>query len=95
MKVIFDISSVGDNLKTRTGVARTAWTLADLLHQKLGDNLSFSATGSIEASLQTERLLGAHPHLHSAIDPVSSVARNINQLNKHISADSSGNFIVY
>ena len=93
MKVIFDISSVGDNPKTRTGVARTAWTLADLLHQKLGDNLSFSATGSIEASLQTERLLDAHPHLHSAIDPVSSLARNINQLNKQINTHSSGSFI--
>jgi glycosyltransferase involved in cell wall biosynthesis len=93
MKVIFDISSVGDNPKTRTGVARTAWTLADLLHQKLGDDLSFSATGSIEASLQTERLLNAHPHLHSAIDPVSSLARNINRLNKQISTHSSNKFI--
>ena len=93
MKVIFDISSVGDNPKTRTGVARTAWTLADLLHQKLGDDLSFSATGSIDASLQTERLLDAHPHLHSAIDPVSSLARNIDRLNKQISTDSSNNFI--
>ena len=93
MKVIFDISSVGDNPKTRTGVARTAWTLADLLHQKLGDNLSFSATGSIEASLQTERLLNAHPELYSAIDPVSSLARNISQLNKQINTHSSGSFI--
>jgi hypothetical protein len=48
MKVIFDISSVGDNPKTRTGIARTAWALADLLHQNLGDNLGFSATGSID-----------------------------------------------
>jgi glycosyltransferase involved in cell wall biosynthesis len=93
MKVIFDISSVGDNPKTRTGVARTAWTLADLLHQKLGNDLSFSATGSIEASLQTERLLNAHPHLHSAIDPVSSLARNINGLNKQISTKNSSNSI--
>jgi glycosyltransferase involved in cell wall biosynthesis len=93
MKVIFDISSVGDNPKTRTGVARTAWTLADLLHQKLGDDLSFSATGSIEASLQTERLLNAHPELQSAIDPVSSVARNIDRLNKQINTNGSGNFI--
>ena len=93
MKVIFDISSVGDNPKTRTGVARTAWTLADLLHQKLGDNLSFSATGSIEASLQTQRLLDAHPHLHSAIDPVSHLARNINQLTNQISTNRSSNFI--
>jgi glycosyltransferase involved in cell wall biosynthesis len=93
MKVIFDISSVGDNPKTRTGVARTAWTLADLLHQKLGDDLSFSATGSIDASLQTERLLNAHPELHSAIDPVSSLARKIDRLNKQISTKSSGNSI--
>ena len=41
MKVIFDISSVGDNPKTRTGIARTAWSLADLLHQKLGEILVF------------------------------------------------------
>jgi glycosyltransferase involved in cell wall biosynthesis len=93
MKVIFDISSVGDNPQTRTGVARTAWTLADLLHQKLGDDLSFSATGSIDASLQTERLLNAYPELHSAIDPVSSVARKIDRLNKQINLHSSGNFI--
>jgi hypothetical protein len=93
MKVIFDISSVGDNPQTRTGVARTAWTLADLLHQQLGDDLSFSATGSIDASLQTERLLNAHPELHSAIDPVSPVARKIDRLNKRISLNSSSDFI--
>jgi glycosyltransferase involved in cell wall biosynthesis len=88
MKVIFDISSVGDNPKTRTGVARTAWTLADLLHRKLGDNLSFSATGSIEASLQTERLLNSYRNLRSAINPVSPIARNVNQLNKQVNNNS-------
>lgn len=88
MKVIFDISSVGDNPKTRTGVARTAWTLADLLHRKLGDNLSFSATGSIEASLQTERLLNSYQNLRSAINPVSPIARNVNQLNKQVNNNS-------
>lgn len=93
MKVIFDISSVGENPKTRTGVARTAWTLADLLHQKLGDDLSFSATGSIDASLQTERLLQAYPNLHSAIDPVSFLARKIDRLNKQVSTKNSGSSI--
>ncbi len=88
MKVIFDISSVGDNPKTRTGVARTAWTLADLLHQKLGYNISFSATGSIEASLQTERLLNSYQNLRSAIYPVSPIARNVNQLNKQVNNNS-------
>ncbi|MDD1419075.1 glycosyltransferase family 4 protein [Dolichospermum sp. ST_sed1] len=93
MKVIFDISSVGDNPKTRTGVARTAWSLADLLHQKLGDNLSFSATGSIEASLQTERLLNSYPDLRSAIYPVNSIARSVNQLNTQFSKNYSGKSI--
>ncbi|MDB9521183.1 glycosyltransferase family 1 protein [Dolichospermum circinale CS-1225] len=90
MKVIFDISSVGDNPKTRTGVARTAWTLADLLHQELGDNLSFSATGSIEASLQTERLLNSYTELRSAIYPVNSIARSVNHLNIQFSKNYSG-----
>jgi glycosyltransferase involved in cell wall biosynthesis len=85
MKVIFDISSVSDNPKTRTGIARTAWSIADLLHQKLGNDLSFSATGSIAASLQTERLLAAHPHLCSAINPVSSVARTVDRLHQQAS----------
>jgi glycosyltransferase involved in cell wall biosynthesis len=89
MKVIFDISSVGDNPKTRTGIARTAWSLADLLHQKLGNNLSFSATGSISASLQTERLLDTHPNFRSAIHPVSSMARNVDRLYKQVSNDRS------
>jgi glycosyltransferase involved in cell wall biosynthesis len=93
MKVIFDISSVGDNPKTRTGVARTAWSLADLLHQKLGDNLSFSATGSIEASLQTERLLHSYPDLRSAIYPVNSIARSVNQLHTQFSKNYSGKSI--
>lgn len=93
MKVIFDISSVGDNPKTRTGIARTAWTLADLLHQELGDNLSFSATGSIAASLQTERLLNSCPDLRSAIYPVNSIARSVNHLNTQFSKKYSGKSI--
>jgi glycosyltransferase involved in cell wall biosynthesis len=85
MKVIFDISSVGDNPKTRTGLSRVAWTLASFLQKELGDDLSFSATGSIEASLQTERLLNSYPDLRSAIYPVNSIARSVNQLNTQLS----------
>jgi glycosyltransferase involved in cell wall biosynthesis len=80
MKTIFDISTVGNNPKTRTGIARTAWSIADLLHQKLGDDVSFSAIGSVKASLQIESLLSAHPEFKSAIDPVSNFARNIEEL---------------
>jgi glycosyltransferase involved in cell wall biosynthesis len=80
MKTIFDISTVGNNPKTRTGIARTAWSIADLLHQKLGDNVSFSAIGSVKASLQIESLLSSHPDFKSAIDPVSNFARNIEGL---------------
>jgi len=93
MNVIFDISSVGDNPKTRTGIARTAWTLADLLHRELGDNLSFSATGSIEASLQTERLLNSYPDFRSAIYPINSITRSVNQLNTQFSKNYSGKSI--
>jgi glycosyltransferase involved in cell wall biosynthesis len=89
MKVILDISSIGDNLKNRTGVARVAWTLTTLLHQKLGDDLSFSATGSINASLQAERLIESQPHLRSAIYPVDFLARNVDRLNTQV-ANSSG-----
>jgi glycosyltransferase involved in cell wall biosynthesis len=80
MKTIFDISTVGNNPKTRTGIARTAWSIADLLHQKLGDDVSFSAIGSVKASLQIESLLSVHPEFKSAIDPVSIFARNIEEL---------------
>jgi glycosyltransferase involved in cell wall biosynthesis len=93
MKVILDISSIGDNIKNRTGVARVAWTLTTLLHQKLGDDLSFSATGSINASLQAERLIESQPQLRSAIYPVNFLARNIDRLNTQVanSSDRSTN----
>lgn len=93
MKVIFDISSVGDNPKTRTGLARVAWTLASFLQNELGNDLSFSATGSIEASLQTERLLNSYPDLRSAIYPVNSIARSVNQLHTQLSKKYSGKSI--
>jgi glycosyltransferase involved in cell wall biosynthesis len=88
MKVILDISSVGDNVKNRTGVARVAWTLTNLLHQKLGDNLSFSATGSINASMQAERLLAAHPDFCSAIAPINQLARDIELLQEQPASNS-------
>jgi glycosyltransferase involved in cell wall biosynthesis len=87
MKVIFDISTVGNNPKTRTGIARTAWSIADLLHQKLGDNVSFSAIGSVKSSLQIESLLDSLPDFNSAIYPASKFARNIEELNDR-SADN-------
>ncbi len=95
MKVIFDISTVGNNPKTRTGIARTAWSIADLLHQKLGNNVSFSAIGSVKSSLQIESLLSSYPDFTSAICPVSDFARNIEELNDraaNISSTSSQNF---
>lgn len=82
MKVIFDISTVGYEAKTRTGLARVAWSLANELHQELGDDISFSSTGSIESSLQTEKLLKNYPYLKSAIYPVNFFARGMNNLGK-------------
>jgi glycosyltransferase involved in cell wall biosynthesis len=89
MKVIFDISTVGNNPKTRTGIARTAWSIADLLHQKLGDNVSFSAIGSVKSSLQIESLLSAHPEFNSAIYPVSKFAKKIEDLNARSATNSN------
>ncbi len=94
MKVIFDISTVGNNPKTRTGIARTAWSIADLLHQKLGNDLSFSAIGSVKSSLQIESLLGSHPEFNSAIYPVSKFARKIEDLNDQSSTNPNHKFIV-
>jgi glycosyltransferase involved in cell wall biosynthesis len=92
MKVIFDISTVGNNPKTRTGIARTAWSIADLLQQKLGDDVSFSAIGSVKASLQIESLLSDLPAFKSAIDPVSNFARNIEGLSdRSVNNSNNGN----
>ena len=81
MKVIFDISTVGNNPKTRTGIARTSWSIADLLYQKLGNDVSFSAIGSVKSSLQIESFLSSHPEFNSAIYPVSKFARKVEDLN--------------
>ncbi len=89
MKVIFDISSVGYQASSRTGVARVAWTLTDLLHQQLGDDLSFSATGSIAASLQVEQLLADYPDLQSAIYPINGLAKTIDRLNSQATSNNN------
>jgi glycosyltransferase involved in cell wall biosynthesis len=96
MKTIFDISTVGNNPATRTGIARTAWSIADLLHQKLGDNISFSAIGSVKSSLQIESLLSSHPEFKSAIYPVGDFARNIEGLSDRAvdNSNSSGNSFI-
>ncbi|MBW7881352.1 MAG: glycosyltransferase family 4 protein [Caldilineaceae bacterium] len=79
MNVIFDISPVGKHAETRTGLARNAWSMAQALRQRLGDNVSFSACGSIWASVQVEELLTLHPELSSAIQPVGSAARSVHR----------------
>jgi glycosyltransferase involved in cell wall biosynthesis len=89
MKVIFDISTVGNNPKTRTGIARTAWSVADLLHQKLGNDVSFSAIGSVKASLQIESLLSSHPEFNSAICSVSEFARRVEDLSDRVVNNSN------
>ncbi len=84
MKVIFDISTVGADPKTRTGLARVAWSLANEMYQKFGNDISFSSTGSIESSLQTQKLLSFHPHLQSAIHPIGDLVQRIKNLERRI-----------
>lgn len=90
MKVIFDISTVNPDPSKRTGLARVSWTLAKLLHEELGDNISFSAIGSLSASLQIEKLLKSNPHLKTSIVPVEGLPKIINsQYEKVIDYESS------
>lgn len=84
MNVIYDISTVGSRPEARTGVARVAWTTATLLRERLGDQLSLAATGSISAALQAEMLLRQHPEFTLAGRPVSPVARQVHSLQEKI-----------
>lgn len=77
MKIIYDISPVGNRPEARTGVARAAWTTAVLLREKLGNELSLAACGSIWSALQAEDLLHCHPEIPSAVQPVSPIARQV------------------
>jgi glycosyltransferase involved in cell wall biosynthesis len=85
MRVIYDISAVGNRPEARTGVARAAWTTAILLQDKLGDQISFSACGSISAAIQAEELLRNQPEFSSAILPVGRVARYVHQCQERLS----------
>jgi len=84
MKVIYDISPVGNRPEFRTGVARAAWTTAVLLREKLGDQLSFAASGSISAAIQAEDLLHHHPELVSSIQPVNMIAKQVHQYQERL-----------
>lgn len=85
MQVIYDISPVGSNPNQRTGLARVAWATARLLQQKLGSNVSFSACGSIWATIQAEELLCNHTDFASATYPISSLSKRLHQSITHIS----------
>lgn len=80
MKIIYDISPVGNRPEARTGLARTAWSTAIALRRELGNNISFSACGSIAASLQAEELFLHHPELPSAMNSVTHLARQVHML---------------
>ncbi|MCB0207752.1 MAG: glycosyltransferase family 4 protein [Anaerolineae bacterium] len=93
MRVIYDISPVGSRPETRTGLARVAWSTALALHQQLGSNLRLSACGSIWAALETESLLQDWPDLPSALYPIDSFTKTLQQiqenLNKYTNSSAS------
>ena len=57
MRVIYDISPIGADPSRRAGLARVAESMAERLHEQLGENVRFSATGSLWATLQAEKVL--------------------------------------
>lgn len=89
MKVIFDISPVNSNPSKNTGLARVALSTAISLREILGEQVSFSACGSISAALEAENLLQAHPEFLSALAPLGSSERYLIQLQEQLSKEKT------
>lgn len=84
MKIIYDLSPVGSTPEKRTGLARVAWSTAIALNNYLGDNISFSACGSIWAAMEAEKLLSIHPELLSAMNRISDLTRQLHYLERNL-----------
>ncbi len=75
LNVILDISPVGDNPATRTGLARVSWNLAMGLRGRADVELSYAATGSLWALASIANLLDQHPELPRGALPSPALAR--------------------
>ncbi len=79
MRLIYDISPIGADPARRAGLARVADSMAERLHQRLGDDVRFSATGSLWATLQAETVLSRRTVWHSALNGVGPLARRAHE----------------
>jgi glycosyltransferase involved in cell wall biosynthesis len=90
MNVIYDISPIGSDPSRRAGLARVAESMAEGLVDELGDRVSFSATGSIWATLQAEVVLDRRTDWRSALPHVPGWVRRIHRANRRLS-EAAGN----
>ncbi len=75
MRVVYDISPIGADPSRRAGLARVAESMAEQLHRRLGENVRFSATGSLWATLQAEEVLTRRNGWGSALNDVGPLPR--------------------
>ncbi len=83
MRVIYDISPIGADPSRRAGLARVAESMAEQLHRRLDENVRFSATGSLWATLQAETVLSRRDGWHSALNRVGSLPRRVHQTQRN------------
>ena len=93
MKVIYDISPIGSDPSRRAGLARVAESTAARLYDRLGENVRFSATGSLWATFQAEKVLARRNGWQSALNEVGRPARWVHEAERacaHSSSTSDG-----
>lgn len=93
MKVIYDISPIGSDPSRRAGLARVAESTAARLYDRLGENVQFSATGSLRATFQAEKVLARRNGWRSALNEVGRPARWVHKAERacaHSSSTSDG-----
>lgn len=92
MNVIYDISPIGSDPDRRAGLARVAESMAERLVDDLGsEQISFAATGSIWATLQTEEVLERRANWRSALPHVPWWIRRVHETNQTLSTVAGEN----
>ncbi|MCS3668075.1 glycosyltransferase involved in cell wall biosynthesis [Salinibacter ruber] len=77
VRVIYDISPIGADPSRRAGLARVAENMAERLYERFGNDVRFSATGSLWATLQAEEVLARRTGWRSALNDVGLLPRAV------------------
>ncbi len=83
MRIIYDISPIGADPSRRAGLARVAESMAEQLHRRLDENVRFSATGSLWATLQAEKVLTRRNGWGSALNDVGPLPRWVDEAQRN------------